>query len=106
VRRQRRIDQIALATSALLATGSLALRDGDAGQLKAADKPGTVAAAALNGEGGHAELQRPTQQRAIASLIRLDLAAIELRAQSIESDRDMNILVRVDADCHRPQAFR
>jgi hypothetical protein len=39
----------------LLATRPLALPDRNAGTLEEADKPGAVAAAALDGEGGHAE---------------------------------------------------
>jgi hypothetical protein len=58
-RGQRRVDQIALAAAALPATGPLALPDCDARQLEEADQPRPVAAAALDGEGGQAELQRP-----------------------------------------------
>src|SRR6266511_366882 len=86
-RGQRRVDHVALAAAALLAPWPLALPDRDASQLEEADEPSPVAAAALDGEGGHAELQRPGEQSAIAGLGCCDLAAAELRAEPIESNR-------------------
>jgi hypothetical protein len=83
------------------ATRALALPDRDVSALQKADEPRPVAAAAFDNEGWQAELQRPGERRAIPTLARLDLAALELRAEPIESDRDMDVLVRVDADCHR-----
>src|SRR5207248_1800833 len=80
----------------------LALPDRNAGTREETDKPGPVAAATFDGEDGHAELQRPAEQRAVPGLARLDLAAVELGAEPINSDRDIDVLVRVDPDCHRP----
>src|SRR5262249_7203185 len=33
---------------------------------------------------------------------RLELAAVQLDTDPIQSDRDVNVLVSVNADCHRP----
>jgi hypothetical protein len=75
---------------------ALALPDSDASQLEEADESGAVAAAAFDREGGHAQLQRPVEQAALAGFRRYDLTAVELGAEPVERDRDLRVRVSVD----------
>ena len=101
-RGQSRVEQIALPASALLAARALALVHAESGSLEEANEPRPVTARALDGEGGHAELLRPGEQTAVAGRRRRDLLAVELGAKRVQGDGDVDLLVRVDADCHRP----
>jgi hypothetical protein len=94
-RRQGRVDEIALAAPALPAVWALALVDGDTGSLQEADEARPVAACPLDRERRHAELPRPEEQAAITSRCRGDLAAVELGAERVEGNRDVDLLVGV-----------
>src|SRR4029077_11037072 len=101
-RRQSRIDQIALATPALLPARALTLVHADASTLEEANEPCAVTACALDGEGGHPQLVRPRKQAPVARGRRRDLEAVELGTKRVKRDRDVDLLVRVNADRHRP----
>src|SRR6266498_5012136 len=87
---------------ALLAARALALIDADTGALEEANKPRAVTARALDREGGHPELLRPRKQTPVTRRRGRDLAAVEPSAQHVERHGHVKLLVRVDADCHRP----
>ena len=99
---QGRVDQVTLAAAPLPTARPLALPDSDTRALEETDEPRPVAAGALDREGGHAELERPGKQRAVARFRRFDLTAVELGAKPVERNRDMHVLVGVDPDCDRP----
>jgi len=101
-RGQSGVDQVAFPTPALLAAWTLTLEDVDASTLEEANKPRAVTARALDSEGGQPELLRPGKQAPVARRRRRALPAVELGTERIERDGDVDILMRVDTDCHRP----
>jgi hypothetical protein len=101
-RSEGRVDEIALPSLALLAARALALVHADACLLQEANEPCPVTARALDREGRQTELLRPAEQEAVSDRRGRDLQAVELDAEHVQSNRDVHLLVRVDADCHRP----
>jgi hypothetical protein len=85
-----------------LTTRALALVDRDVSSLEETNESRPITAPALDRERRHAELLSPTEQAAVAGKCCGDLLAVELGAESVESDRNVDLLVCVDADCHRP----
>ncbi len=64
--------------------------------------PAPVAARALDRDRWFAELPRPAKQGTVTRRRRRYLVAIELAAEPVERDSDVNVLVGVDADRDRP----
>src|SRR4029450_2112309 len=96
------VNELVLSASALLAARALALVHRDAGSLEETNESRAVPASALDGEGGYAKLLRPGEQPAVAGEGGRDLPAVEPCTERIHGDGDVDLLVRVHADCHRP----
>jgi len=101
-RSQTGVDQIALPTPPLLAPRTLTLKDADLGTREEANKPCAVTARTLDREGGQPELLGLGKQAPVARSRRRDLPTVELGTEHVERDRNVDVLVRVDADRHCP----
>jgi hypothetical protein len=100
--RQRGVDQIILAATPLTPPRPLTLMHHRAAILEEARQASAIAAAALDAERGFAKPTGPRPQPLVAGTRRSHGHRVHLPTEPIQRHRDVPLLVRVHANCHRP----